>query len=654
MGFKEVDFKRLGSLVALVGRNGSGKTRILNYIEKKFELIVGPLAHLCGNVGSMPRRLEGILLNEKLAPEQLAAIPRLIENKHLRDSVADQLSDEFAQILNLIEKTHPTSTHRTPRGRTGLPPQSLGEQYGKIARSHLKRIDSKMFSSMSDALSKSGTSFEDLIDGVTKSESIDEIRSIYESSLNYLKRLPNQLCHDRIDCLDDPKKFEKRKSYRRYEDLKKLFSQFLKKELTWRICKSESTATEDAVVTKQQATWDLDGREFNFAELSDGEKILLCYALLLFLASESRGAKLSESIIIIDEPELHLHPDAEMDLIESLRKVTEDQGQIWIATHSLSILSTLDIDEVFVVKDQSVISPSRNTQNEAFRELLSIEDKISGLESFCSSIYEWAFVRFVTQCFNAPLVIGDAPPNDPQISAIKDFLFSDNNGLPLNVLDFGAGKGRVLEALKADPNFQKRFKYWCLEPDVNHHSDLRRPEPIGLSKDRGELESNIFDIIIVCNVLHEIPVVELVSNLKWMCQHLSSNGKILIIEPRRLFKGEWIRGAGFLLFSEAEIYKLFETTPPYKDSILNEKIVAVAIDGRRGVNVSKSNLTDALEMLEARTYGELKELKNQEIDSRSNEVGRRAAMSAVLNFNARMALEILNQNVDLDLSPGIN
>jgi len=82
---------------------------------------------------------------------------------------------------------------------------------------------------------------------------------------------------------------------------------------------------------------------FNAAQLSDGALRFICLATLLLQPTE-----LQPSTIIIDEPELGLHPFAITILAEMVQKAAVNK-QIILATQSVELLDNFDIDDVIVV-----------------------------------------------------------------------------------------------------------------------------------------------------------------------------------------------------------------------------------------------------------------------------------------------------------------
>jgi len=72
-----------------------------------------------------------------------------------------------------------------------------------------------------------------------------------------------------------------------------------------------------------EATWfDLkSNRLIQIKDLSPGQRTLLVYVTFLYLNEIQTGIPLSEQIILIDEPENHLHPSVQIELIQKLRNL---------------------------------------------------------------------------------------------------------------------------------------------------------------------------------------------------------------------------------------------------------------------------------------------------------------------------------------------
>lgn len=80
-----------------------------------------------------------------------------------------------------------------------------------------------------------------------------------------------------------------------------------------------------------------------FEDLSSGEKEVF-FILSFFLRND-----ISDSIIIIDEPELHLHPELARKLLHSLRTI-KPQNQVWCATHSAELIDEAGREKTFFLR----------------------------------------------------------------------------------------------------------------------------------------------------------------------------------------------------------------------------------------------------------------------------------------------------------------
>lgn len=79
---------------------------------------------------------------------------------------------------------------------------------------------------------------------------------------------------------------------------------------------------------------------FEFNVLSSGEKEVVDIILDIFLRSED----FTETIYIIDEPELHLNTGIQRKLLNVIVDMISDTSQLWIATHSIGFLNALKQD----------------------------------------------------------------------------------------------------------------------------------------------------------------------------------------------------------------------------------------------------------------------------------------------------------------------
>lgn len=88
-------------------------------------------------------------------------------------------------------------------------------------------------------------------------------------------------------------------------------------------------------------------KTFEFNVLSAGEKEVIDILLDLYL----RKDEYTDSVYIIDEPELHLNTAIQRSLLIEINKMVPDNCQIWVATHSIGFLRAIQ-DEL---SDQSQV-----------------------------------------------------------------------------------------------------------------------------------------------------------------------------------------------------------------------------------------------------------------------------------------------------------
>lgn len=84
------------------------------------------------------------------------------------------------------------------------------------------------------------------------------------------------------------------------------------------------------------------GEEFDINNLSSGEKQLFLRTLSIKMLEPKN------SIILIDEPELSLHPKWQQRIIEVYKKIGEN-NQIIVATHSPHILGSISNENIFIL-----------------------------------------------------------------------------------------------------------------------------------------------------------------------------------------------------------------------------------------------------------------------------------------------------------------
>lgn len=128
---------------------------------------------------------------------------------------------------------------------------------------------------------------------------------------------------------------------------------------------------------------------FEYNVLSSGEKEVIDILLDLYL----RKDEYTDSIYIIDEPELHLNTAIQRRLLIEINKMVPENCQIWVATHSIGFLRALqdelnDVSQIIEFKEDNkwasetyTLKPmvkSRNNWKNLFSTAL---DDLTGLVS---------------------------------------------------------------------------------------------------------------------------------------------------------------------------------------------------------------------------------------------------------------------------------
>lgn len=123
--------------------------------------------------------------------------------------------------------------------------------------------------------------------------------------------------------------------------------------------------------------------DLSLEQLSDGEKILLMLvtdlAMRLAIANPSSDEALrGKGIVLIDEIELHLHPQWQRTVVQSLTQ-TFPNCQFILTTHSPQVLSGVKRENVFILKDYHLVEKIPYTYgkdtNSILYELMNVKER---------------------------------------------------------------------------------------------------------------------------------------------------------------------------------------------------------------------------------------------------------------------------------------
>ena len=633
VNLKEINLtkKPLGSVVALVGQNGAGKSRILNFVESYFEN----------------------LTFSKYIENHFEFIPQNLTEPHL------QSIDASKRIYNRLQKIKPNDSNYNPLViQLNQNFNGFSNSLKTYSKTYIKKIDNDELQKIKTGINNNSLSFEKILtnihyDNYVKNPQVlinnqpnnnillNEFNQFNNTStIDYFKKLTidivtdefNLFIKNRNDLEVINKEIKKNKSFQLFEKFQIYVKQFLGKEFSYK---------QDTKDTTIDSTLHFNDQPFNIDLLSPGQKTLFAYAILFFYLDTNSKTNIKESIIIIDEPEKHLHPEAQIKLIDAIKSIIKDKGQLWIATHSIHILSHLDCDEILMVKDDGIIAPSRTTPGKSFNDLMGLENHIDELITFINSISQWAYGNFMVQCFKEPDVIFGKNPDDIQFTLFKEFILEKNE---VNILDYGAGKGRIGYTMNEDEEVVKKIRYSAFEPDNSNFELLKNvPNLQNIFSSKDDIPNDTFDCVLLCNVLHEINPKEWIDVLLNIRKILKRDGYLLIIEDKFLPKGENAHEFGYLILGTEETKKLLKTDEVLElksnDKELENRILFNAFK-KENINPDNKSVIDAISILNKNSYTRLKDLRGKA--DKDISVGRKYANETQLFINSQMALEKIN------------
>lgn len=372
-------------------------------------------------------------------------------------------------------------------------------------------------------------------------------------------------------------------------------------------------------------------RRLGETNLSEGQKVLLQFCLLTY----AQETHLSDLILFMEEPENHLHPSVLIEVIDKIQQSVIN-GQIWIATHSIPLLAHFDPSFIWYMEDGKISYAGKET-DKVLRGLLGDEGEISRLADFISLPAQFAMNKFAYECLFSPLTISTGK-DDPQTNQINEVIKSlRKEGKRLKVLDYGAGKGRLvatiydLEEESGQDTIKEWLDYIAFDRDTKdkelcenaiqriYRNDTERyfsDETTLLSK----RDEKSFDIVVMCNVFHEIDPkdwLKLFSSESLILQMLKGYGILLLVEDQLIPVGEKAYQKGFLVLDTLQVKRLFKIKE--EDSLF--KIFDEREDGRLKAHlipkqyltrIDKESRDEAIKMIETQAMEQITTIRSKE------------------------------------------
>lgn len=596
-GLEDIKMDRLGKIVLIAGKNGSGKTRILSKIfntlrnRPKNATIESYKAKLLQHQNNLPIHKKALLTYENkllnlTIQEEINKVNLYINSQKRNISLIEK------EILSLEEKINWNKVETS----------ELAESYAAI-----------------NFVPKS----LDLIDCNTypKDQLINNASNINAVGVNNLPRgafAKIQVIQDRwfsathqhSQILDEDKTI----AIQEYEKLRQLIEIFLNTSLG-------RTINDEATI-------------FDFplgkSNLSDGQKILLQFCMAIY----SQETDLKDLILILDEPENHLHPSVIIETIERIQNCVSN-GQIWIATHSIPLLAHFEPSLIWYVESNK-ISHAGKIPEKVLSSLLGNENEVSRLQDFLSLPSQYATSRYAFESLFEPnAVLTDT--NDPQSFQIRtDLLKISKNKSKLRILDYGVGKGRLIsnivdldcdnqEKLIENLDYVAYDKYTYDKVDCENSIT----KAYGSSNNRyfndftsllSCYDKESFDVVIMCNVLHEIDPkdwLKLFQKEGIITNLLSKNGILLLVEDHQIPIGEKAYQKGFLVLDTPQLKDLFKINEKEKRFKFSDKkgdgrLKAHQIPKNCLINITETSRLSAIKSLSKVAKEKILEIREQE------------------------------------------
>ncbi|KJJ96241.1 hypothetical protein UB44_17660 [Burkholderiaceae bacterium 26] len=401
----------------------------------------------------------------------------------------------------------------------------------------------------------------------------------------------------------------------------------------------------------------LFGQPLDSQKLSDGQIILLHVAIAL----HAREKSLKDVIIFMDEPENHLHSAILIEVVDRLLSKVGN-GQIFICTHSIPLvahLASIDPFSIWYLGKDGVKRAGQEPES-ILKGLMGSEAAINGLFDFLKLPRELAAANYASQCLLPPQVVSSSAKTDPQLHQIATYLQEQaaKEGRPVRILDYGAGKGRILSGLhdrysKTEGPMSKHVEYYAFEPmddgsgscqkvidsvydasEQRYFSDFEKIKAAGLK----------FDVVALTNVLHEIHPDQWgeIFSREGIPAILSDSGSLLLVEDHHLPVGERAHEFGFILLDTSELKLLFDVGLNDEENRLFRFADAKG-DGRLKAHVIHRSLVEkfttntqfgAYESLRRRALVELTKLRKLELPNYS--IGQRLGLWTQLFANTSL------------------
>lgn len=380
------------------------------------------------------------------------------------------------------------------------------------------------------------------------------------------------------------------------------------------------------------------GRELPYnemlAEFSPGEQFIFYLCFFLYYVDTVKQGKL---ILLMDEPEIHLHPQVLIKVIKWLYQSPVVE-QLWVASHSLFLVPIFHFQEISLFDNNTLRPRDSKMYKQVYNDLVGLED--IGLFEMLKSMDNWAYYQFIADCFCTPRVVGKANEKDEQFQLFMRKAAGEKSDKPLRVLDYGAGKFRLWECLQLGKEAGEktdRVIYDAYEPypdpeTVNWNKKQYGKSMFSLYTKSLQVPKHAYDAVVLMNVLHEIDIVQWQETFQQIHNALKPDGILIFQEVQTLTLGEQPFGnTGYLILGADEVNALFGQPIPLEPRIkTGDKSNCWAIPSDIVGRIDRAAIKRCLQVLIENSKKTLKEQFAKKL-----ELAHSGKPVSELNFSAR-------------------
>lgn len=391
------------------------------------------------------------------------------------------------------------------------------------------------------------------------------------------------------------------------------------------------------------------------AEMSPGERCILYFSLgmMCFRADEEMNG---EYVLLLDEPENHVHPRILRAFIRDIKEALPDVCKMMIATHSVFLVPAFDFEEIIHVQNGEISRATGSLYPKLYGELVGEDppDDQENLHTFFASLDSWGYAEYLAECLaEEPTVRDDPNDKDPQFQKMNAVFWPSvekwrENNSPVYVLDYGGGSGRIAKCLE----LYLKNNDLSLDNKLIYDVYDKNPQPEKISEAAwmgsyfgkvGKLSEKRYDFILLMNVLHEIDVTEWADSLNGILSLAKETGTIIFGERAVLSRGERPFGkSGYLVLDENELKCLFGNDAVTEITVFREgkdPTVSYSITVSKAHKVEQSDVIAAVEALYRRMSSHVNKYIDRAVKTPN---GRDYAFSCQGKINAEHARILLN------------